>query len=154
MSEPITEQWLRAAGFKRESGAEWKDHWVLWMGGAVADKTAYSSEDLGVEVAPCLGGDGRWFCWVRADYCGRYSRFVHVRHLRKAADLAGLIAALTGFPFDPANSMYGGYHKPETAARLREDYARRLEVRLAREWAERVLRETGQDPDDRDKVRP
>lgn len=151
MSDPITEQWLRNAGFKYEQLQAGK-HWILWMGGAVADKTSYSSEDLGIEVAPM--GDGRWFCWVRADYCGRYSRFVHIRHLRERDELISLIASLTGFPFDPANSIYGSYHKPEVARRLREDYARRIEVRMAEDWGERAMRQTGQDPDGRDKVRP
>lgn len=156
MNEPISERWLRASGFKWEDPAgrpgATDRHWILWMGTAVADPDrASSGEDLGVELCPI--GDGRWYCWVRADYCGRYSRFVHVRHMRDVADVVRLIEALTGFPFDPANSMYGSYHRPEHAEKLRE-YSRRLEVRMAEDWGHRAMRQTGQDPDGRDVVRP
>jgi hypothetical protein len=152
MDEPITEQWLREVGFKWDRPFGVEKHWTLWMGGAVSERPAYSSEDLGVELS--AQADGSWFCWIRADYAGRYSRFVHVRYLRKQSELTALIAALTGFPFDAANCMYGSYHRPEVAARLREDYEKRLEVRMAKEWGERAMRETGQDADGREKVRP
>jgi hypothetical protein len=154
-NEPITERRLRDAGFKWECLDQWNSkHWILWMGGAVSEETAFSSEDLGVEVAYAGSERDWWFCWVRADYCGRYSRFIHVRRIRQWRELAELIGSLTGFPFDPANVMYGCYHRPEVADRYRQDYSRRPEVRIAEEWGRRAMQQTGQDPDGRDKVRP
>lgn len=156
MSEPITEEWLAEVGFRWERlERQPAKHWILWLGQAVREPgwNCYSIEDLGVEVAQAAPPDGRWHCWVRADYAGRYSRFVHVRTLRERGELTALVAALTGFPFDPANAKYGAYHRPDDAAWLRE-YGERLEVEMAEAWARRVLRETGQDPHGREKVKP
>lgn len=150
---PITEEWLRASGFKYEMPFRPdQKHWSLRLGGAVADKPAYSTEDLIVELAQ--DPSGFWFCWIRADYAGRYSRFVHVRHMNGQEEVALLITALTGFLFDPANSYYGSYFRPEHAARLRAEDQQRLERRLAKEWGKRVERETGADPDKREKLHP
>ena len=153
MSEPITETWLRDVGFKWGDEFNGVKHWILWMGGAVASKNSFASEDLGVEVAKTFSNDGAWHCWIRADYCGRYSRFVHIRYLRHQHELTELIAAMTGFPFDPANSAYGSYHRPEAAERLR-GYRERLEVQMAEQWGQRAMRQAGQDPNGRDRVTP
>src|SRR5881628_2677969 len=132
--EPITEDWLRSAGFRWEMiDRDPHKHWLLWLGDAVKDREHMfaSHEDLGIKVSKGLTGkEDWWHCWLRADYCGRYTRFVHVRHMRTQAELATLIAAITGFPFDVANSYYGSYRRPEDAARLRDDDEHRIEVRM------------------------
>ncbi len=155
---PITEDWLRGRGFKWEQfDRQPSKHWTLKLGAAVSEGGRMIDPDqLILELARCqpeTPDDLRWFAWLRADYCGRYTRFVHVRHVRDQEEVVTLIAALTGFPFDPANCWYGGYYKPEHAAMLRKD-SERLEVRMAREWGKRVEHGTGADPDKREALRP
>lgn len=133
---PITEDWLKACGFKwhqfdRQPGK----HWLMWIGTAAREEGFLRSyEDLGVEVS--RGGKGGeddwWFCWLRDDAAGIYHRFIHIRHLRTRGDLALLIEGLIGYPFDPGNAPYGTLLKPEHAARVREEYER-LDRRMNRE---------------------
>jgi hypothetical protein len=155
MPEPITETWLREIGFRWEQPFENQlhKHWILMLGAAVANKTAFSSEDLMLELSICDEKEGTWHCWIRADYCGRYTRFVHVRHMRTQEEVTQLLTALAGFPFDKSLVHYGGLHKPEDVVRYRA-YENRLEVRLAKEWGSRVERETGADPNKREVLRP
>jgi hypothetical protein len=148
----ITDEWLAQIGFRwaemeRANGK----HWILWMGGAVANKAAFSNEDLGIELN--RSDDTSYYCWIRADYCGRYSRFVHIRHMKEQAEVIALIEAVSGFPFSPANVYYGTLRKPEDLARIRE-YHERIEVRLAAEWGSRVEREKGSDPHKIEKLKP
>lgn len=116
LTNPISEDWLKASGFKWHQLDRQPDkHWLLWIGGAIRDRmTTY--EDLGVEVAPT--SDGHWFCWLRADSAGRYHRFIHVRHLASTGELSTLIGALIGYPFDPNNCSGGVLNTPEAAARI------------------------------------
>lgn len=136
MTEPITEDWLKAAGFKwHEFERQGAKHWLLWLGEALPardqDATfANSYDDLGIELSRGRR-DEAWFCWLRADYAGRYTRFLHIRYLSTAAELVTLIEALIGAPFDPANAMYGILRWPERAARLRAE-DERLDRRLMR----------------------
>ena len=141
MSEKLTEEWLKGAGFKWHQFDRQPDkHWLLWLGHAVANGHMVSYEDLGVEVAPMayknrngeqLGGD-EWFCWLRSDGAGRYHRFIHIRHLSTVDDLVKLIEGLTGLPWDPANVMYGSLRTPADAARIRAD-DERLDRKMLRE---------------------
>jgi hypothetical protein len=90
-----------------------------------------SSDDLGIEVADgAYGGreqPDQWFCWLRSDSSHRYSRFIHLRHLRTVRDLLGVIYGVTGQEFDAANSLYGSLRTPEYAARHRANEAREKE---------------------------
>lgn len=138
MSEEIAEDWLRAVGFKWHNLERQPDkHWLLWLGGATrGDQMFAGHEDLGVEVTPSR--DGMWFCWLRSDVAHRYSRFLHVRHLRTRVELIKLIEALTGQTWNPANNLYGSMRTPEAAARIREA-DERLDLRMMRErpaWRE------------------
>lgn len=132
---PITEEWLSKSGFKWTQLDRQPDkHWTLWLGDCMGKHTSF--EDFGIEVAPVgHGDDPDWFCWFRADYSGRYSRFLHVRHIQTQADLIRIIEGVTFQEWNPANSMYGSLHTPEVAARLRRE-AERLDVKwtMAGTW--------------------
>lgn len=118
MSEPITEERLANAGFCWSQFDRQPDkQWTLWVGAASDDGP--DLEDIGLELAP--GYDGKWFCWLRSDAGGRYSRFVHVRRLRWWNDLVALIAAISGRPFDPADVFYGALHSAARAERFRAE---------------------------------
>lgn len=111
MSEPITAEWLHKIGFRWHQLPRQPDrHWLLWLGNVLGRLTSF--EDLGIELAPALE-PGEWFCWLRADTGHRYSRFIHIRHLRHQAELIQLIEALTGQPWNPANTWGGTLYTPE-----------------------------------------
>lgn len=146
--EIISEEWLRASGFKWEQlDRQPSKHWILWLAPACIDpvettrRLFASTEDLGIELAVNDGSQSFWYCWLRADYAGRYSRFLHVRHMLYASEVVRLIEAVTGRKWNPQDVLYGAFRDPETARRLRED-AERLDQRLAREWGPRALAET------------
>lgn len=124
---PITEDWLRSVHFKwQQLERQPERHWLLWIGDAAG--TTY--EDLGIEVTSRVPGEPEsWFCWIRADYAGRYSRFVHVRHLRYQDELIALFEGLTGQRWDPANNVGGSASTPAQAERRRRD-----DERLDRVW--------------------
>jgi hypothetical protein len=151
-SSPITEDWLKSAGFKWHQLERQTDkHWLLWLGDATRERHSFTSfEDIGIELAPCwwknskdedAGDVGKWFCWFRDDAAGRYHRFIHIRHLRTVGELTRLIEAITGQTWDPANNLYGSMRKPEDAERIRQEN-QRLDRRLTLEsgecgkWAE------------------
>lgn len=138
--EPIIEEWLKGAGFRWSQFDHQPDkHWTLWVGAANGD--SHDLEDIGLELAP--GYDGKWYCWLRSDTAGRYSRFVHVRHLRWVDELVELIAAVAGRPFDSGDVFYGALHTQERAARFRAE-ADRLDRKILREhsWRTDVSDET------------
>ena len=125
--EAITEDWLKEVGFKwHELERQNNKHWLLWLGRA--NKRFMSSvEDLGIEVASMryenglgdLVGEDAWFCWLRGDVGGRYSRFIHVRHISTKRELISLVEALTGLPWMPENHFYGSVLAPDAAERER-----------------------------------
>lgn len=135
MSELITAEWLASVGFKWHQMDRQPDkHWLLWLGPAVGD----CIESLGVELAPCLSEGAGWFCWLRADTSGRYSRFIHLRYVHTQADVQSLVAALSGTPWAPENHLWGAVRTPEQVAQLRAADAR-LDRRLLLNrpaWAE------------------
>lgn len=152
--EPISDEWLRAVGFKwHQLERQPSKQWLLWLGAVVGrdpdgGRRMFSdTEDLGIELAPCwypnaVGGtggfEGQWFCWLRADTAGRYHRFLHIRHLRYTDELVGMIEGLTGQTWDPLNNMYGCMLPPDQAAYRRAE-AERLDRKLAQErtkWSE------------------
>lgn len=123
MDEFITEDWLKEVGFRwRQLERQPTKHWTLWLGGVMGAMT--DMEDIGIEVSANAGLDADWFCWLRSDAAGLYSRFIHVRHLRTRAELIHMIEGLTGQAWDPANHLYGCVHTPERSARLREEHER------------------------------
>jgi len=109
--------------------------WLLWLASAFADGFT-GMEDLGIDLAE--NHDGTWFCWLRGDYCSRYSRFVHIRHIRTQEEVIKLVEALTGQAWNPENHLYGAVRRPEVAARIRKDDERldRVMVREGRPWRE------------------
>jgi hypothetical protein len=137
MDEPITEDWLAAVGFKwhqldRQPGKQW----LLWLGAAAERKVA-SFEDLGIELGKSPLDD-RWCCWLRSDVAHRYSRFIHVRHLKTQDELIRLIEGLTGRGWNPENNLYGSMQTPEEAEFIRRE-EQRLDHQFLREgnkWME------------------
>src|SRR5262245_40223058 len=83
-NELITDEWLAEVGFKwHQLERQPYKHWLLWLGDAIKDsENLKSSEDLGIEVTQRGEYDESYYCWLRADYAGRYSRFIFVRYLR------------------------------------------------------------------------
>ncbi len=140
MSELITEDWLRDSGFKWEQlERQPSKHWLLWIADACIDpveRRMFSShDDLGIELAK----DDReswWYCWIRADFGGRYSRFLHVRHVTKISEVIAIIEALTGRKFEPSDCLRGSFRVPEVAARMRAD-SDRLDRRIAQSQLDR-----------------
>ena len=139
-ADPITEDWLKASGFKWHQFDRQPDkHWLLWLGGALKQQPSLTDyEDIGLELAPNIpprdGGPREWFCWLRSDCAGRYHRFIHVRHLTTIRDVIDLVKAITGRQWDPSNHLYGSARSPEAAARIRQDM-QRLDRRLMNESA-------------------
>jgi hypothetical protein len=127
LNDPITEEWLKSVGFKWHQFDRQPDkQWLLWLG----DPCAHDTQDIGIELAPWK--DGEWFCWLRSDTAHRYSRFLHVRHMRVVGDVIRLIVAITDQDWNPANHFHGADNTPQRAARIRED-RERLDQRIMRD---------------------
>lgn len=127
----ITEDWLKAIGFRWHQLDRQSDkHWLLWIGGAQYSRST-SYEDLGIEVAPTLT-DNEWFCWLRSDAAGRYHRFIHLRHIRTTSELEDIISSLIGYKFDPKNAQGGMLSTPEQTLRMKIEMER-LDQRMLRE---------------------
>jgi len=125
---PITEEWLRSVGFKWHQFDRQPDkQWLLWLGDITSPG---DTEDLGIELAP--GREDWWFCWLRSDCSSRYSRFLHVRHIRTTGELIMLVQGITGTVWDPANHIGGAALRPERAEAIRKEYDR-LDKRIMRE---------------------
>lgn len=140
MDDLITEDWLREVGFKWEQlDRQPSKHWLLWIADACIDpveKRMFSSpDDLGIEVA-CDTQAKWWYCWLRADFAGRYSRLLHIRHITKKSEVIEIIEAMTGRSFVPSDCLYGSFRSPETASRMRLENER-LDRRIAQSQMER-----------------
>lgn len=142
---PITEDWLRASGFRWHEMPRCIDkHWTLGLGGTVrGDRRAYSNDDLMLELTKADKSGPDWFVWIRADYAGRYSRLIHVRYMQRVDQVIALIQGLTGLEFRQDHCLYGNFHRPDDAQQLIAD-ADRLHERQAREWGERAERDTSE----------
>jgi hypothetical protein len=125
----ITEDWLKSAGFKWHQLDRQPDkHWVLFLGAAMEDGIT-ALADIGIEVAPIGSHDDGWFCWLRSDTAGRYSRFIHVRHLYRTTDIIALVEAITGIGWKPENHFYGQVFTQRRADAIRKEQ-QRMDVRL------------------------
>lgn len=134
---PLTEEWLSSVGFKwHQLPRQPEKHWLLWLGDAVGQGNMFRSfEDLGIVLAP--NSEGRWFCWLRADLGGMYSRFLHIRYLYFQEELITLIEALTGQAWDVENNLYGSMRTPAQAAAIRKDNERLdRKIMTERQWRE------------------
>lgn len=129
LNDPITEEWLKSVGFKwHQLDRQPTKQWLLWLGELCSD----TADDLGIEL--CSGGrDGTWYCWLRSDTSRRYSRFLHVRHMKVIGDVIRLIVALTDQSWNPQNHINGVAMTQKHADSIRADWDR-----LDRKW----LRET------------
>ena len=147
----ITEDWLRSVGFRWHT-VSGKDpdppqepkHWILWMGGianidpATGKREMFAcDEDLGLELSAGFHDDA-WFCWLRADTSSRYSRVLHIRHIRRQEELVQIVEALSGAAWNPENHMYGKIFTAEQIASIRER-DKRLDIRIAKAspWSDR-----------------
>lgn len=124
-SDLITEEWLAEVGFKwHQLDRQPSKHWLLWLGPAIGDGLT-AHQDLGLELArSSFEWDSGWFCWLRSDTAGRYSRFLHIRRVGTKADVIRLVEALTGQKWNPENHLYGSAFTPERAARIRAENER------------------------------
>ncbi|HUY26195.1 MAG TPA: hypothetical protein VMV27_02140 [Candidatus Binataceae bacterium] len=143
---PITEGWLKGVGFRwHQLDRQPEMHWLLWLGGGI-DGAGTSFEDLGIEIASCAytgqtgarNLEGSWFCWLRSDTAHRYSRFLHIRHIRFQDEVIHLVEALSGLPWKPENHIYGSLHAQPQADRIRAEW-QRFDLRMLRDgykWRE------------------
>lgn len=132
----ITEEWLKEIGFKWFDVERSDKHWILWMGSAIAENRKYRSsshDDFGLELSKFHPEEDNWGVFYRADYAGRYSRFIFCRDVWEQEQLIRLIEALTDTPFDVQNIMYGNLYRPEQAEYYRKQDAERLDRRIALE---------------------
>lgn len=130
--EPITEDWLKSVGFKwHQFDRQPTKQWLLWLGSAADNGDA---QDLGIEVTQ--NRDVDWFCWLRSDTSHRYSRFLHVRHIKTRFELVRMIEGLTGQEFSPDNNIGGYMHSKERADRYRAESSRldKVMLREGRPW--------------------
>ena len=138
LDELITEDWLKSVGFKwHQFDRQPEKQWLLWCGIRNADNWGIDTQDIGIEVS-YGGSNDTWFCWMRSDCAHRYSRFLHVRHMRKKAEIERLVEAVTGLTWNPANHIYGAVHTDQQAEHLRKEWDR-LDRRMLREgqpWRE------------------
>jgi hypothetical protein len=145
--EPITDDWLRAAGFKwSQIERQPSRHWILWLAGCMgldADgkgERYADAHDFGIEIASAswVGRtgisfyEGVWHCWLRADTSSLYSRFLHVRHLRYTDEVVQMVEGLTGQTWDVGNNIGGVMMHPKHAARYLAE-RERLDRRLLRD---------------------
>lgn len=131
----ITEEWLKENGFKWHAVERSGKHWLLWIGSALAENRPHgrtsSGDDFGIELSKFIDKQDVYGCFFRADYAGRYTRFIFCRDVWEPEHVTQLIEALTGFPFDKACAIYGFYHSQEQATHLRELDEKRLDRRIA-----------------------
>lgn len=134
MSNPlleIDEEWLKASGFKwHQLDRQPEKQWLLWLGDVTDNHMFGCFEDLGIEVSAhkSTWRDKErvpeyidyWNCWLRADYSGRYSRFIHIRELHVRHELIALCEAITGQAWNVTNHLSGCMLRPEQAKRRRE----------------------------------
>ena len=126
LNQPITEAWLSASGFRwHQLDRQPSKQWLLWLGSAIEEGLT-SVEDLGVEVSRTgrAGDDSEWHCWLRRDTAGRYSRFLHIRHLTCRGDLIRLIGGITGVAWNPENHLDGSMYTEQGAQRVRQIHNR------------------------------
>lgn len=151
--ERISDEWLRATGFKwSQIERQPSRHWILWLGSCLnvapdGERPLFASrDDLGIEIASAswVGRTGIvfypdvWHCWLRADTAGLYHRFLHVRHLRYTDEVVQMIEALTGQAWNPENNIGGSMLHPRDAEWRRAEYDR-LDRRLVKDrtkWSE------------------
>lgn len=129
MNTPITEDWLRETGFKwSQEERQPHRHWLLWIGAAQRETRGFQptrcADDMGLEISKWDDAGTRWGLWLRADYAGRYDRFLYGREVAYLEQVTRLIEALTDQPWDPANVLYGQYWTPDAAEWLRKDRER------------------------------
>lgn len=140
MDALLTEEWLRESGFKWEQlDRQPSKHWLLWLADACIDpverRMFASPDDLGIELAK-NDREPWWFCWMRADYAGRYSRLIHIRHVMKVSEVVAIIEAMTGRKFEAKDCFFGSFRSPESAASLRDEMDR-IDRRIAQSQMER-----------------
>lgn len=122
INDAITEQWLKESGFKwHQLERQPNRQWILWLAGAFRDGFT-ADDELGIELTP--NGDENWFCWLRGDYSHRYSRFIHIRHMRSRDEVIKLVEACTGQAWDVNNHRYGRVLRPQHAEQARKEHDR------------------------------
>lgn len=135
----ITEDWLKQIGFRwHELERQNCKQWLLWLADTFRTRgDMVDTEDLGIELSRMDTRDA-WHCWLRADTAHKYSRFLHIRHLRTQQELIQMIEGITGQQWNPENNVYGSMMRPEHAASIKADW-NRLDKRIMREghpWRE------------------
>jgi hypothetical protein len=129
LNNPITEEWLKSVGFKwHQFDLQPDKQWLLWLGDCTDPG---SDQDLGIELAPGTRGEF-WYCWLRSDCSSRYSRFLHVRHMKVIGEVIRLIVAITDKDWQPEDHINGSVCRHERAEAIRKEWDR-LDKRIMRE---------------------
>lgn len=137
LAMPITAEWLKEVGFRwHQFDRQPERQWLLWIGQMQGDGL-HSYEDIGIELAPKLTGNG-WHCWLRSDAAGMYHRFIHLRYLNSRAGLIKLFEGLTGHNWAPENNYMGVAHMPAAMQAIRDEQDRldRALLRQRTTWYE------------------
>lgn len=136
----ITEEWLTEIGFKWFDVERSGKHWILWIGDCLPSNPYHgrtnSRDDFGIELSKFNNDEDVWSIFYRADYAGRYTRFIYVRDVWTRAQLIGLIEAIIGIPFEKDNAMYGNLFSPQQMARIKAEEKHRIDRQMAleRRW--------------------
>jgi hypothetical protein len=97
LQRPVTEDWLRAHGFKIYGGRNDERLPVrrLPVGSVKCGgrQPFEAHDDLCIDVAPVTPEADEWFVWIARDEPYRH---VHVRHVKFTWELARLFEGLTG----------------------------------------------------------
>lgn len=102
--DPITYDWLLAHGWHRLDREERQpfDHCRRCIGrDVIGDLYMAASEDLCIEVSPTSATMTEWFVWITKAHSQNNfaSVWLHVRYMRRAAELILLYEGLTGRRF-------------------------------------------------------
>jgi hypothetical protein len=136
MTDDQWTEWLRANGFKYEDVERSGRHWLLWIGRAIPDEDRMMDSDgFGIEITPRSFDSERRMMFLRADYAGRYSRFLFCRAVMPD-DIVRIIEAII-HPHKMTECQTGyGFLAPPDQVRRMEQERERLDLRIARHYAQ------------------
>lgn len=103
---PLTEEWLSSVDFKFRDPVDRQPfrHWSIKIS---------ESHDYGLAVETTMpgfingdgehiGADGGWFLWINREH-----KHIHIRHIFTRGEMIAMIEALSGWPWNPANHVWG-----------------------------------------------
>lgn len=113
--EPITSDWLRARGWRGCSRSRLPGYVIRDVGHELrcGRQPFHSPDDLCIALAPGVGDDGGWNCWV---YQMEPYRHIHIRPVAFTWEVVRLWEGLTGCGWDDSAMLVPRYD-PEEGSR-------------------------------------